>query len=485
MENILKYFINDNGEVNWLKIMFFCVFGYLISIPLLFAFLPKYALIAVFTIPILTVAIVYFINRLDRVILIYIALLPIIQHFNFKNVNVHDFRITIHMMILLLIMIFVFNNFLHTYQVTQKLKMSLLDKLVILLGVVSIGSLIFSYFNNLNHVKTWLLFYTGIVETISFYYIVSYYLKNDRKFLFYIILAILTSTFFSLIVAYFEIKSIGFSLINLLLSRMSIGFGYHNMNLFGINAALILPLAFYGILSNELKKFRVLLFSALIAILLLSVLTLNRGTFLIMGLELFLIFFIKNARKYIWAILAVGLMALVYFRDLVFLYLYRFVGTSGGSGLSKLIDQSAQYRLDAWKTAIKLIWIYPMGIGAGGFQFGWEKYGTNPLFYLGTPHQLFLDIGVDYGVITVIVFIVLMLSAIIYSFRLIKLEIDSISLLHKFITVSLIGYVCYGMITVGELSHLSGFQYPNNGYTLVMLTLVAITSYNYKKHSII
>ena len=80
-----------------------------------------------------------------------------------------------------------------------------------------------------------------------------------------------------------------------------------------------------------------------------------------------------------------------------------------------------------------------------------------------------------------IVFIIFLFTSIFYSNKVSKSGNTESSFQQKFITISIVSYVAYGMITVGELSHLTGFKYPNNGYTLVLLCLIAITSYNYSK----
>jgi O-antigen ligase len=207
------------------------------------------------------------------------------------------------------------------------------------------------------------------------------------------------------------------------------------------------------------------------------VLTFNRGTFLVLGLQFFLLYFIPETRKKILIIVTLGLIGVIYFNKLVFLYLDRFIGGQGSEAAQKLIDKSAYYRFEAWAVGVKMLFLYPLGIGAGGFQYGWEKYGSDPKFYLGTPHQLFLTIGVDYGLPALIVFITILVTAITYSNKLSKTIEEKGTSIFKFLTISLISYVAYGMVTVGELSHLTGFMAPNNGYTIVLMCVLAIISF--------
>jgi hypothetical protein len=51
-----------------------------------------------------------------------------------------------------------------------------------------------------------------------------------------------------------------------------------------------------------------------------------------------------------------------------------------------------------------------------------------------------------------------------------------------YIKISIVSYLVYGFITDGELSHLTGFTYPNNGYTLFLMSLLSLVSYYYTKY---
>ena len=53
--------------------------------------------------------------------------------------------------------------------------------------------------------------------------------------------------------------------------------------------------------------------------------------------------------------------------------------------------------------------------------------------------------------------------------------------LYKCFRISLIGYLIIGFITGGELSHLSGFMYPNNGYTLILMIILGIIVFKFNQ----
>jgi hypothetical protein len=210
-------------------------------------------------------------------------------------------------------------------------------------------------------------------------------------------------------------------------------------------------------------------------------LTFNRGTFLVITIELFFLFFIKQNRKIIYLSITAAILGAIYFNELILLYLQRFIG-SDQETTRAYIDLSSLYRIEAWKLGISLLFLFPFGLGAGGFQFAWERFGPYPQIYLGTPHQLFLSIGVDYGTLSMIVFILILIVSYYYSHFMSKNTSEQNNLF-RYLKISLIGYVCYGITTGGELSHLSGFTAPNNGYSLLLFTLLAIISFHvyYKK----
>ena len=396
------------------------------------------------------------VNNFSTIILFYIVFIPFIQHFSFYAIKAGEFYVTPHMIIQFMILCVVFFKFLLTYKTHQN-KLTFVDKLIIFLVVSSIFSLIYPYSLPVDHTKRWLLFYTGIFENVTFYFIISFLLRTEKDFTRKVIIAITLSSLSAFIIAFLEIKNLNFSLINIYLSRVLIGFGFHNTNLFGLYSAVLFPIYFFVLTNKKYSNIKRRLFLSFVILSLLSVLCFNRGTFLVIVIELFLLFQIKETRKLVlWFIIA-ALLILVYFHELVLLYVQRFfAGENEVSASSKYIDLSALYRIEAWKLGVSLLFMFPVGLGAGGFQYAWEKYGHYSQVYLGTPHQLFLSIGVDYGVLTMLIFIIILISVYYYCNSITKIESESNNIF-RYLKISIIGFVCYGVTTGGELSHLSGF----------------------------
>lgn len=364
-------------------------------------------------------------------------------------------------------------NYFYSYDYSKNVRLGTIDLLIISFGVVSFLSILFGYSLPENDAKRWLLAYTGIFETTSFYFITIYLLNREGDFIIKILTAFMISVFSAGIVSLIELNTIGYSIVNIFLARMRIGFGFHNTNLFGIYSVLLFPLIVYLINNNRSNVVKYLSYISFGTLTALSVLCFNRGTFIVLGIQLILLIIYTKDKKLVYSTIGFLLVAAVYFNKIFIVYLIRFFGNNTSQGL----DESTINRLDAWRVGFNSLILYPFGVGAGGFQLLWEKYGINPTNYLGTPHQLFLSIGIDYGLPTLLFFLAILYYSFKYSFRIIKVSKINSSIF-KYIIIALIGYIIYGMITDGELSHLSGFIIPNNGYSIYLFTLFAIISFN-------
>ncbi|MDP1676911.1 MAG: O-antigen ligase family protein [Bacteroidota bacterium] len=465
-----KYF--NIGTDNFKIFLYMTLVAYISLSIVIFNVLPKYAFFIVPVICFLPYIVYLAYSNINMMFLLYIASIPLIQHFSFYNIELGDFRITPHMMVQLVLLISLIGNGLLTKN-KIKFNYSNVDKAFLLFFVLSIIPLMIGYTFEVNHVKRWLLFYTGVIETIILYFVLRYLLNSEQITSKQVITALLCTSFASVIVAIFELNSIGTNLIAIYTSRMGIGFGYHNTNLFGIHSTLLFPLTIYALADKEFSQYRKMALCSFLILTFLSIICFNRGTFLVLGFQLFLLFFYKQNRKVIyWIVFGAIILGLV-FSDLLALYVLRFFAGSGTEATVTVVDNSANYRLEAWKAGLLIIFHYPFGVGAGGFQHMWEIYGTIPNLFLGTPHHLLLSIGVDYGIPCLFLFLVIFFATIKKSKKLFKENKENNSK-YFYIIVSLIGFITYGLITDGELSHLSGSIAPNNGYTLVLFSLIAV-----------
>ena len=416
------------------------------------------------------------VSNFKYLILSYIVLIPFIQHFSYYAIKAGEFFVTPHMIIQFIILLAVFFSFLSTYKFNRN-ELKFLDKLIILLAISTIFSLIYPYTLPIDHTKRWLLFYTGIFENTTFYFIILYMLRNEKDFTDKLIIAISLSVLSASIIAFMEIKSLNFNLINLFLARMHIGFGFHNTNLFGLYSALIFPLYFFVLTNKKFSHLKIPLVISFVILSILSILCFNRGTFLIIVIQLFLLYRMKNNRKIIYVFVLACIVMAVYYNEILLLYIQKFLAGKNEATTSAYLDYSALYRLEGWKLGSQLLFVYPLGLGGGGFLYAWEKFGPAPSFFLPSPHQLFLSVGVSYGVLSMIIFIIILITSYSYCNKMAKSQHDAPNVFN-YLKISIIGFVGYGVTTGGELSHLTGFITPNNGYTLLLFTLIAVISYH-------
>jgi O-antigen ligase len=201
----------------------------------------------------------------------------------------------------------------------------------------------------------------------------------------------------------------------------------------------------------------------------------------VLAVYLFLLFWKKENRKIVIGFVFAGIVGAVYYIDLLILYINRFFG-GGGEQSKFLMDQSALYRLEIWRVAIEAIIEYPLGMGGIGYGYAWKKFSIDPTSIFLTPHQLLLYIAIDYGVPALLAFIFLF----IIVFKSISLLSRAHSIPHSklfyYIKLAFIGYFIHGFLTGGELSHLSGNMLPNNGYSYILMILLAIVSFQFSKY---
>lgn len=473
--------INENGEIKPLHIVLAFIITYVLFMTVIVIIRPNFFIYFALLIPFLPVLLFILINKLDYALLIYIVILPIIQHYSNISILMGDFRITPDMIIHLVLLIASLNYFLYSYDANKKRGLSLQDKILLVFVLLTVFSLIAASYFPINHSKRILLYYTGIFQPISFYFIVLYFLSRVPNFLNKLILAILLTASSAAIIAFIELREIGLNLINIFFSRNLIGFGYRNTNLFGMHAALIFPLYFYALKSDDFKKQKHLLWLNFILLSVLSAITLNRGTFVVLIVYLFLLFWKKENRKIVIGFIFAGILGAIYYIDLLILYINRFFG-GGGEQSKFLADQSALYRIEIWRVAVEAIINYPLGMGGVGYGYAWKKFSIDPTHIFHTPHQLFLYVAIDYGVPALLAFV----SLFIIVFKRISLlsrneSITQTKLLY-YIKLALIGYLIHGFLTGGEFSHLSGNMLPNNGYSYILMILLAIVSFQYGKY---
>ena len=110
-------------------------------------------------------------------------------------------------------------------------------------------------------------------------------------------------------------------------------------------------------------------------------------------------------------------------------------------------------RIFAWKTAFVMIADNPIGIGLGMFRETWPIYRPFSAG-LDAAHNLFLDIGVEMGVLGVIAFIWIVIDSFRSSMRLVRTSLDPyVARLGLGILSGLAGYITDALSGGAELAH--------------------------------
>ena len=474
--------INKDGRFKYFSMFGIFVVLYIILTFFFLTIKPVLVLYFILLFPIAPILLFVLIDKTEFAFLIYISLMPLLQHFSILNVSAGNFLITPDIVIHLLILIVVINKFIFSYKPESKRRLNLYDKLLLLFFLLSIFSLISASAYPTDQAKRILLYYTGIFQPISFYFIALYLLSHYESYLDKFILSLLLVPLFSTIVAVLELKSIGLNLVGIYFARTHIGFGFHNTNLFGLETALLFPIFFFALSSNIFRNYKLLIWLSFILLTILSALTLNRGTFIVIIVYLIIFAFKKENRKIVLGFFLLSIPLIYKFSNLISIYINRFLGGSAhGSNIA--LDESALYRLEVWKVGLKAIVNYPLGLGGNGFEMAWRKYGIDPTMFWSSPHQILLHIAIDYGLPALVIFIFMYYKFFRAAVSLQNLKFNDYSNLFFYIKISLVGYLIHGFLTGGELSHLSGAILPTNGYTYLLMALLAIISYCYKDYA--
>lgn len=200
-------------------------------------------------------------------------------------------------------------------------------------------------------------------------------------------------------------------------------FGYHNVNIFASILIIISPFMLQQILYRKnSNKAKVFLFISLGINLLALFLTHTRGAWLTFVAVAFLILISKKYRKIMYIFIAGGVLV----AKPVLTYIL-----SRGTTTSIFVDESAIARVQSIFTCVKMMILYPFGVGPGNFAAMYKRYAeagyllmpqsmrikiNMPNYVLENAHNLWLQIGVEYGLVCLIVFMIIIINRLIVAF---------------------------------------------------------------------
>ncbi|KGK87876.1 O-antigen ligase family protein [Clostridium sp. HMP27] len=287
---------------------------------------------------------------------------------------------------------------------------------------------------------------TPIMFLLSF---MAYFNKDDKEKVFY---ALILALSFSCIYGYLQLFSRGISLSAIKSNRIYLTYGFHNVNIFAGILITVFPLLLELVLykKNSLRK-QVFLSLMLLNYVFAILLTFSRGAWLCLLITVFIALLSKKYRK----ILYIGLIPLVIGFKPIFSYII-----NRGTTTSFLQNESAVARLQSIFTDLVMIVKYPFGIGGGNFSIAYKKFAFQG--YLAMPedirfnatvahyplehaHNILLQIAVEFGVVSLIIFIAIILNRLIVCFKSYSYNRPLIN--------SVFIYVIFSTLTGNEFNH--------------------------------
>lgn len=319
--------------------------------------------------------------------------------------------------------------------------------LIILFVFTSLISSIFSY-NMLESLR--LTITSVLIPVLVGVILLANFETNDIKALVYALaMAVNLSCFYGGV----QILSIGLSISKIKSSRELLTFGYHNVNIFVNIALMIFPLILNELLykKNNIKEKVFLIFSILLQSACIF-LTFSRGAWLALGLAVVFILFSRKYKKIFIIISLIGLISSP-------IVLPRILGR-GDSSAHFLENTSNTARLLSIVTSKEIMKDNLLGVGFGNFNkyyrenvedayltinYELRKYMLAPLYSLEHAHNIFLNIGVELGVLSLIFILAIFVQRLKTTFKDYNL--------YRGIFVSLILFIFIGLTTGIELNH--------------------------------
>ncbi len=319
--------------------------------------------------------------------------------------------------------------------------------LIILLSIFSLNSIIFSsdIIMSLRYVCL------GVFIPIMFMVEIKvFFSKSDVIKVYYLLILNIN---FSCLYGFFQIISDGFEFEVIKANRAFITFGYHNVNIFAGILLLIIPLVLDLILYKQNSvRIKIFLYISLFIQMFALWISYTRGAWITFLICIFIMLISKRFRK----------ILIIYSASMLVVIkpLFSYIISRGYGAITILSNQSATSRIQGIFTSFKIMLTFPFGIGMGNYQEVYRnfvldgymiipkkiRWNMNAATYtLEHAHNLFLQIGVELGIVTLIVFILMVVNRIIIASKNYSINRGMIA--------GIILYMIYSLITGNEFNH--------------------------------
>jgi len=343
--------------------------------------------------------------------------------------------------------------------------------------VLSIIFIIFAFNSSIfskNIIKSVGAAYLGVLIPIMFMLIiVAIFKKNEIDKIIY---SLILSIDLSCLYGFFQIfkNHISFNMIES--RRYLITFGYHNINIFAGILITVFPILSEKILYNKKnKKENIFLYVSLAIYLSALFITYSRGAWISSIFAVFIILISKKYKKFVYVFTALILLGA---RWIIPFILHR-----GRVHVMFFSNESMVARVQSIFTSAAILFKNPFGIGGGNFASAYNEYALKgylimPKDYriripianypLEMAHNLVLQIAVEFGLVCVIVFLIIIINRVVAIFKNYRLN--------RGIFTSIMVWAIFSITTGTEFNHkgvITG--------TLIMWLIFGLVSLNVKE----
>lgn len=299
---------------------------------------------------------------------------------------------------------------------------------------------------------------------------ITYFNKDDKYMIYY---TIITALDFSCLYGFVQLFGSGITPAAINANRALLTFGYNNVDIFAGILISVFPMLTEMIFYKEnSKKEKIFLYISFALYSISSVITFSRGAWLC---YIIVIFLTLCSRKYKKLLLMLLIPAVFIAKPALEYILHR------GTTTSLLNNESTVARIQSIFTDILIMKKYPFGIGGLQFETAYKKFSLQGYFlmpesirlnataahyYLEHAHNLLLQIGVEFGIISAVIFVVIIINRLRRAAKNVsynKGAIDSIVIFSIFslitgtqfnhkgiITGTLILFIVFGIIQLSE-----------------------------------
>ncbi|WP_446897561.1 O-antigen ligase family protein [Clostridium sp. LBM24168] len=278
---------------------------------------------------------------------------------------------------------------------------------------------------------------------------ITYFRKEDKYCIYYVLILAID---FSCLYGFLQLFARGISMSAIKVNKIYLTFGYNNVNIFAGILISILPLLVEMILYKKNRKVeKLFLYSSFILYSVAVLITFSRGAWLCYIGVIFLSLCSKKYRK----ILIILLIPAVFIAKPTFSYII-----DRGTSTTFFNNESSVARIQSIFTDLVIMKNYPFGIGGGNFAEAYKTFSLQG--YLSMPenirfkanaaqytlehaHNLLLQIGVEFGIVAALIFIMIIVNRL-------KLCLKNIEYSRGTFNCILI-YSMFSLITGNQFNH--------------------------------